>query len=89
MKNRARAAALVASGVAAATVLAVVASNGNPGVAVAPALALLVLCEFWKAPLRVCVLSLFFLCVVADAPQDNPMSGYWRSPLYFITANRA
>jgi hypothetical protein len=82
--RRAGAAALVLGGVAVATVAAAVASNGSLAVAVAPALALVVLYALWTAPLRGCIFALFFLCIVADAPQDNPMSGFWRSPLYPI-----
>ena len=36
------------------------------------------------APLRSCVFSLVFLSLIADAPQDNPMSGHWHSPLYAL-----
>lgn len=75
-------AAWAAAGLALATVLAVLLSGGNPLLAAAPALCALVLCAALTAPLRSCILALFFLCLVADAPQDAPMSGHWRSPLY-------
>jgi hypothetical protein len=84
VKSRAAAAALLVSGVAIATVLGAVASNGNPIVAVAPALVVLALYALWTAPLRACIFALFFLCIIADVPQDDPMSGFWRSPLYFV-----
>lgn len=83
MKHR-RAAALVIGAVAVATVVGAVASNGSVAAAVAPALAALVLYALWAAPLRVSVFALFFLCIVADVPQDDPMSGFWRSPLYVV-----
>ncbi|HYZ89911.1 MAG TPA: O-antigen ligase family protein [Myxococcales bacterium] len=84
MTKRTGATALAVGGVAVATVLAAVATNGNLSAAVAPVLALLALYALWTAPLRGCVFVLFFLCIVADVPQDDPMSGHWRSPLYFI-----
>lgn len=82
MTGRAAPHALAAGGIAAATAVAVLASNGDPAAAVAPALAVAVLWALWRAPLRTCVLAFFFLCILADAPQDNPMSGHWHSPLY-------
>ena len=84
MTKRAGVAALLVFGVVAATVLAVVVTNGDPVAALAPALGLLGLYALATAPLRTCVFALFFLCIVADVPQDSPMSGFWQSPLYVI-----
>ena len=78
MTKRAGVAALLVFGVVAATVLAVVVTNGDPVAALAPALGLLGLYALATAPLRTCVLALFFLCIVADVPQDSPMSGFWQ-----------
>lgn len=66
------------------TLAAILATGGSIGAAVAPVLAIGVLYLALKAPLKACAVALFFLAIIADAPQDNPMDGLWRSPLYFI-----
>lgn len=73
-----------ALGVAALTLAAIFLTGGSLAAAVAPTLALAVIFAFWRAPLRTCVASLMFLALIADAPQDNPMAGLWRSPLFAI-----
>ena len=75
-------AALLAAGLL--TLAAVVASEGSLAAAVAPALAIALVFVAWRAPLRASVLGLMFLALIADAPQDHPMAGMWRSPLYAI-----
>ena len=69
---------------AAVTVAAVLLSNGDAAVAIGPALAAVAFMALLFAPLRSCVFSLVFLSLIADAPQDNPMSGHWHSPLYAL-----
>lgn len=39
-----------------------------------------------RAPVRSTLLWTFFLVLVADAPQDRPADGLWRSPLYWLGA---
>ncbi|MFN2549635.1 MAG: O-antigen ligase family protein [Myxococcales bacterium] len=73
---------LLALGVAALTAAAIVVTGGNLAAAIAPALLAAAIVALILAPLRACVMSLIFLSILADAPQDNPMSGHWRSPLY-------
>src|SRR2546423_1552427 len=76
--------AIPLSAVGILTFAAVVLSGGDLATALAPVAAAVLLYTALVAPLRACVLALMFLALVADAPQDNPMSGLWESPLYGI-----
>jgi hypothetical protein len=66
------------------TFLAVILSGGELVAAAAPVVAVVLLYVEWRAPLRACVVGLLFLSLIADAPQDFPMGGLWRSPLYTL-----
>lgn len=72
------------AGIGVATLLAVIFSGGDLIAAAAPVVTVALLYAEWRAPLRVSALGLFFLSLIADAPQDNPMGGYWHSPLYAL-----
>jgi hypothetical protein len=66
------------------TFLALFISGGEIAAVAAPVVAASLLYAEWRAPLRLSVLGLMFLSLIADAPQDNPMGGLWRSPLYAL-----
>lgn len=66
------------------TFFALAASGGNLAATAAPVLAAALVYASLRAPLRACVLGLMFLALIADAPQDNPMSGLWESPLFAL-----
>jgi hypothetical protein len=59
-------------------------SGGELLAAAAPIIAVTLLYAEWRAPMRVCAIGLFFLSIVADAPQDSPTGERWASPLYAI-----
>ena len=84
MSRNTAAYAIPLSAVGILTFAAVVLSGGDLATALAPVAAAVLLYTALVAPLRACVLALMFLALVADAPQDNPMSGLWESPLYGI-----
>ena len=71
-------------GIAALTLALIIATGGSMAATAAPVLAAAVLYAALRARLHTCVVALFFLALIADAPQDHPMDGLWRSPLYFI-----
>jgi hypothetical protein len=68
------------------TFAALLLSGGELAAVAAPVLLVLLLYTEWRAPLRVCAVGLMFLSLIADAPQDNPMGGLWKSPLYTLGA---
>jgi hypothetical protein len=70
--------------VSALSFLALALSGGELLATAAPVIAVAFLYAEWRAPLRVCAVGLFFLSLIADAPQDNPAGGKWQSPLYAL-----
>jgi O-antigen ligase len=79
-----RAGGLALLGLAALTLALIIATGGSLAAAAVPVLAASILFAALRAPLRTVAVGLLFLTLIADAPQDNPMDGYWRSPLYVI-----
>jgi hypothetical protein len=74
--------ALLAAGLVVATVLAVVLTDGNPLVSLAPALAAVAVFVVVRLPTRVTVLALTFLALAVDFIPERPQSGLWQSPLF-------
>jgi hypothetical protein len=70
--------------IGALTLVTLFLSGGELVAVAAPVVAASLLYAQSRAPLRLCVLGLMFLSLIADAPQDNPMGGLWRSPLYAL-----
>jgi O-antigen ligase len=72
--------------VAAATIAAVILSDGNLVAAVAPVGAFGLLYLLWHLPMRYPVLVLLFLGLTLENPGDDTASGLWKSPLYPLGA---
>ncbi len=68
------------------SVIAVVAGDGNLGLAVAPALLFAAVYATWKIPLRWPLLVVTFLALTLENPAEVPACGLWKSPLYTVGA---
>ncbi len=77
---------LVTSGVGAATFAAIFATDGHLGAVVAPALVVACLYALIRLPIRTVLMTLMFLVLVAESPQEKPADGLWQSPLYWLGA---
>src|SRR5258708_18166263 len=69
-----------------ATVASILISNGDPWLAITPALAVAALYAAWKLPLRWPLLITTFLALTLENPADQPACGQWKSPLYQVGA---
>lgn len=79
-------AVLIALGMAILTVAAILVSDGNVAVALAPVVAIAFLYLLAKVPMRYPVLVVLFLGLTLENPGDDTASGLWKSPLYLAGA---
>ncbi len=73
---------LAGVGLCALSLVAVVLSDGNPLLAVAPAIVFGLAYAVWRLPLRWPLFVIAFLALTMENPADAPAQGLWKSPLY-------
>lgn len=66
------------------TVVGIIATDGDPVVALAPVGAILALCLLARMPLRYPALALLFFGMVLESPAEPLANGLFRSPIYVI-----
>ncbi len=69
-----------------ASLVAVVAGDGDLEVAIAPPAIALAVFAMWRLPLRDTLPALAFLCLTLENPSEAPAALKWRSPLYEVGA---
>lgn len=77
---------LATSCVGIATFAAIFATDGHLGAVAAPALVVALSYAVIRLPIRTVLMSLMFLVLVAESPQEMPADGLWQSPLYWLGA---